>query len=214
MVDTYLPFNRQTAHKLIQIGEHSLLSNVSRAKHLPAKWSLLHELTKIPDEHIEVGITEGHIHPAMRRDEIRELSRNIKGAPVVQKIPTDALAAPTPKVDDVAHADRVINVIASICGVPAEHIKAPTRFSAISSLARHIVFYSLCTGNGWTATRTALVLNRDRTSVEHGRDLICDLRDDDEVDYWIESIGAILVRAQELAEAAPEALIERGLAAA
>jgi hypothetical protein len=50
MVESDLPFNRHTAHKLMQIASDKRLTNVSHGKHLPPSWTTLYELTKLDDE--------------------------------------------------------------------------------------------------------------------------------------------------------------------
>jgi hypothetical protein len=50
MVESDLPFNRHTAHKLMQIAGDKRLTNVSQGKHLPPSWTTLYELTKLDDD--------------------------------------------------------------------------------------------------------------------------------------------------------------------
>jgi hypothetical protein len=56
MVESDLPFNRHTAHKLMQIAGDKRLTNVSQGKHLPPSWTRstnLYELTKLDDDTLE-----------------------------------------------------------------------------------------------------------------------------------------------------------------
>ena len=45
-----VPFSSRTAQRLMEIAEHSLLSNATRASHLPPSWMTVYELTKVPDD--------------------------------------------------------------------------------------------------------------------------------------------------------------------
>jgi hypothetical protein len=67
MVESDLPFNRHTAHKLMQIASDKRLTNVSQGKHLPPSWTTLYELTKLDDDTLERKLRDGTIHPGMRR---------------------------------------------------------------------------------------------------------------------------------------------------
>jgi hypothetical protein len=67
MVESDLPFNRHTAHKLMQIAGDKRLTNVSPGKHLPPSWTTLYELTRLDDDTLERKLRDGTIHPGMRR---------------------------------------------------------------------------------------------------------------------------------------------------
>jgi hypothetical protein len=73
MVESDLPFNRHTAHKLMQIASDKRLTNVSHGKHLPPSWTTLYELTKLDDETFDQKLRDGTIHPDMQR---KEASKN------------------------------------------------------------------------------------------------------------------------------------------
>jgi hypothetical protein len=73
MVESDLPFNRHTAHKLMQIARDKRLTNVSHGKHLPPSWTTLYELTKLDDETFDQKLRDGTIHPDMQR---KEASKN------------------------------------------------------------------------------------------------------------------------------------------
>ena len=85
MVESDLPFNRHTAHKLMQIAGDKRLTNVSQGKHLPPSWTTLYELTKLDDATFDQKLRDGSINPDMQRKDVarenRTLSRARAGRP-------------------------------------------------------------------------------------------------------------------------------------
>jgi hypothetical protein len=75
MVESDLPFNRHTAHKLMQIAGDKRLTNVSPGKHLPPSWTTLYELTKLDDDTLERKLRDGTIYPGMRRKDVARENR-------------------------------------------------------------------------------------------------------------------------------------------
>jgi hypothetical protein len=75
MVESDLPFNRHTAHKLMQIAGDKRLTNVSQGKHLPASWTTLYELTKLDDATFDQKLRDGSINPEMRRKDVARANR-------------------------------------------------------------------------------------------------------------------------------------------
>jgi Protein of unknown function (DUF3102) len=70
MVESDLPFNRHTAHKLMQIAGDKRLTNVSQGKHLPPSWTTLYELTKLDDDTFDQKLRDGSINPEMKRKDV------------------------------------------------------------------------------------------------------------------------------------------------
>jgi hypothetical protein len=205
LVEERLPFGVTTAQKLIKIAEHPVISNAARARHLPPRWSILAEMVRLDPDTLETAIRKGVIHPGMKREDLRALRHTPRPPGDADSVPeyTDE-PPPPPSVEDQAHAMRVVHVMASLCNSTAGEIMAPTRHSNRATLARQLTAYALSINNGWTATRVARVLGRDRTTVEHARTVIEELREDAAVDAWIERACAVLAKAQELADAPPE----------
>jgi hypothetical protein len=73
MIERELPFNRQTAFKLMKVAEHPTLSDVSHGKHLPPAWTTLYELTKVPVGVLESAIKDGRVHPGMERKDTQAI---------------------------------------------------------------------------------------------------------------------------------------------
>lgn len=67
MVKEMLPFNRHSALKLMCIGQDVRLSNDSHGNHLPANWTTLYELSRLPDEAFDRAIADGTINPECKR---------------------------------------------------------------------------------------------------------------------------------------------------
>jgi hypothetical protein len=70
MVESDLPFNRHTAHKLMQIARDKRLTNVSQGKHLPPSWTTLYELTKLDDDTFDQKLRDGSINPEMQHKDV------------------------------------------------------------------------------------------------------------------------------------------------
>jgi hypothetical protein len=62
-----LPFNEQTARKLMQIARHPDLSNRSHGSDLPASWTTLYALTPLPPGEIPRRIKAHEITPELDR---------------------------------------------------------------------------------------------------------------------------------------------------
>jgi hypothetical protein len=75
MVESDLPFNRHTAHKLMQIARDKRLTNVSQGKHLPPSWTTLYELTKLDDDTFDQKLRDGSINPEMQRKDVARANR-------------------------------------------------------------------------------------------------------------------------------------------
>ena len=75
MVESDLPFNRHTAHKLMQIARDKRLTNVSPGKHLPPSWTTLYELTKLDDDTFDQKLRDGSINPEMQRKDVARQNR-------------------------------------------------------------------------------------------------------------------------------------------
>jgi hypothetical protein len=86
MVDSDLPFNRHTAHKLMQIAGDKRLTNVSHGKHLPPSWTTLYELTKLDDETFDQKLRDGTIHPDMQRKDVGRKNRILSRERDLQRV--------------------------------------------------------------------------------------------------------------------------------
>jgi hypothetical protein len=75
MVEGELPFNRHTAHKLMQIAGDKRLTNVSQGKHLPPSWTTLYELTKLDDDTFDQKLRDGSINPDIQRKDVARANR-------------------------------------------------------------------------------------------------------------------------------------------
>ncbi len=205
LVEARLPFGVNVALRLMQIASHPILSNPERAADLPPRWSILAEMVRLDADTLDTAIRKGVIHPGMKREDLRALRFPARAPGDASAIP-DAPAEPPPEPDvaDMAHAWRVIHVMASLCNSSVEEIMAPTRLSARATLARQLTVYALSINNGWNATRVARVIGRDRTTVEHARGVIEELREDPDVDTWIDRACSVLAKAQELADDQPQ----------
>ena len=73
MIKDELPFERNTAHRLMAIAENENLRDVAHGPHLPAAWRTLYELTKLTDEQFADGIKTKLINPKMERKAIDDL---------------------------------------------------------------------------------------------------------------------------------------------
>lgn len=70
MVQSELPFDRNTAHRLMKIAAHPVLSNVAHGPHLPPHWRTLYELTKMNHGLLLAKLKDGSINPKTTRKDI------------------------------------------------------------------------------------------------------------------------------------------------
>jgi len=234
LVQTQTPLELNKAQKFMLIARNQYISNTARAQFLPAKWSILADIAKLSDAEIQQGIERKLITPSMDRNTARSLPSLLRGTSTNITTGIDAEAAPSAKDAakaevaekkkrdqvkaqhkiDLQYCQRITFAVGAVCGVNPEQILHPTRHSAAAALARQLVAYMLCTLADWSTTRAAVALSRDRTTIEHGRDLIFELRaEHEDVDQWVEDACVIVVEALKLANCTPEAIQVRGIAA-
>ena len=80
MIENDLPFGRRTAHRLMAIAEHSILSNGTHVSHLPPSWGTVYELTRAPDPILRGWLTDGTIHTEMERKDVLSLLRSLRSS--------------------------------------------------------------------------------------------------------------------------------------
>lgn len=78
MVNNDLPFQRRTAEKLLKIAGDKRLTDRRNMKHLPPRWTTLHELTYLSDCQFKQAIKKRRIHPDMDRKEAELLTAGSK----------------------------------------------------------------------------------------------------------------------------------------
>jgi Protein of unknown function (DUF3102) len=98
MVTEDLHCSRATAFKLVAIASNKTLTNVSHAKHLPAKSETLYQLTVVANKgfDLEAAVESGAIHPRMERKDVKALlpsprqkKKRRRGKPLVLPDPAD-----------------------------------------------------------------------------------------------------------------------------
>jgi hypothetical protein len=85
MIYNELPFSGSTADRLMKIAKHKVLSQSDHARNLPAHWTTLYELSRLPAKKVLALIEDGTISPKMERGEaatlvMRELLVQVKDA--------------------------------------------------------------------------------------------------------------------------------------
>ncbi len=68
-----LPFTQNTAHRLMLIAKHPVLSNCAHGHNLPPSWRTLYDLARIPEPTLKRAITDGLVTPEMERKHIKAL---------------------------------------------------------------------------------------------------------------------------------------------
>lgn len=81
MVQSKLPFAKNTAHRLKAIAEHDVLSKVAHVPLLPPSWGTLYELTKLPNDVLIARLKDGSIHPKLERKDVRAMRPDAKDKP-------------------------------------------------------------------------------------------------------------------------------------
>ncbi|MGD9656903.1 MAG: hypothetical protein AB7U61_04560 [Methylocystis sp.] len=61
----------QTARKFMAISSHQTISNRAHMRDLPGSWGTLYELTKLPDDKLEIALSEGWVRPEMQRGDVK-----------------------------------------------------------------------------------------------------------------------------------------------
>jgi hypothetical protein len=83
MIHNELPFSGSTAERLMAIARHKILSQSAQARNLPAHWTTLAELSRLPPRRVVTLINDGSISPKIGRREAevlvaRELARSVR----------------------------------------------------------------------------------------------------------------------------------------
>ena len=73
-----VPFGWNTANRLMAIADHSILSNSDHDQNLPCSWQTMYELTKAPDENLEIWLADRTIHPELQRKDVLTLLRSLR----------------------------------------------------------------------------------------------------------------------------------------
>ena len=81
MIGKELPFGADTAQKLLRIARHPVLGNAAHAQYLPAAWSTLYELARLPAPVIEAKLASGEITPDLERKDVLTWRPGAKPAP-------------------------------------------------------------------------------------------------------------------------------------
>jgi hypothetical protein len=75
MIENDLPFDRTTAHRLMAIARHKVLSSVAHVQHLPAHWGTMYELSKIDPDTLLALIKNGEVTARTQRQDVERLRR-------------------------------------------------------------------------------------------------------------------------------------------
>jgi chromosomal replication initiation ATPase DnaA len=95
---------------------------------------------------------------------------------------------PKTAVADASQAGFVLDLVALATGVPAGHLRSPTRNHARAARARQIAMYLAYVGYSWPLARVGKAFGRDRTTAGYACRLIEDLRDDRAFDAELERL--------------------------
>ena len=98
---------------------------------------------------------------------------------------------------DESRAAFVMDLVALATGVPAAHIRSPTRNHARAARARQIAMYLAYVAWQWPLARIGGAFGRDRTTAGYACRLVEDLRDDRQFDIKLERLEACLKNAPE-----------------
>jgi hypothetical protein len=90
-----LPFGQATFSKLVAIGQDTRLKSPQVAGLLPAKYSVLYELTKLSDAQVQTALEMNAISPKLRRTEV---------AAIFDQFEKDAAKNPVQSIEATAYA--------------------------------------------------------------------------------------------------------------
>jgi hypothetical protein len=74
MIAYDLPFTSSVAQRLMKIAADPKIANAARAQLLPASWTALYELAKLPAEMFDAAVALGKIDPKMTRDDVKAIA--------------------------------------------------------------------------------------------------------------------------------------------
>lgn len=109
-----------TAQRLMKIASNPVLAKAAHAPVLPCSWMTLYELTKVPDDRLEIALQEGWIRPEMQRSDVKEL-RGIERTPqkarapkvtdkVIEYLPHEEIHQPGQNDDAVNSDDEPVDI--------------------------------------------------------------------------------------------------------
>ncbi|HVZ28819.1 MAG TPA: helix-turn-helix domain-containing protein [Asticcacaulis sp.] len=91
-------------------------------------------------------------------------------------------------LNDASQAGFIMDLVALATGVPAGHLRSPTRNHARAARARQIAMYLAYVGYAWPLKRVGQAFGRDRTTAGYACRLVEDLRDDRSFDAELERL--------------------------
>lgn len=96
-----------TARRLMAIARHAVLANGAHLLVLPRNWTVLYELSKLPNETLRFAIAEGLVSPAMSKKQVLELRP--APPPAQESVASVAVAVPRArtKADRAARLDHI-----------------------------------------------------------------------------------------------------------
>jgi Protein of unknown function (DUF3102) len=111
MIHNELPFSGSTAERLMAIARHKILSQSAQARNLPAHWTTLAELSRLPPRRVVTLINDGSISPKIGRREAevlvaRELARSVR----VTEVPAAPQTLRLVRVTEVPAAPQTLRL--------------------------------------------------------------------------------------------------------
>lgn len=79
--DHLVPFKRNTAEAFMRLANHPVISNADHDHNLPANWTVLNDLARIPADILLHGIAHGRLTPAITRSEVKAWRQAIDALP-------------------------------------------------------------------------------------------------------------------------------------
>ncbi|GLI94309.1 hypothetical protein [Methylocystis echinoides] len=69
--------SHDTAKRLMAIARTPALSKGAHAPLLPTSWTTLYELTKLPEDKLEIALSEGWVRPETQRGDVKEIRERL-----------------------------------------------------------------------------------------------------------------------------------------
>lgn len=104
-----IPIGHNTAHRLMIIAQHEVISNMAHAPHLPPSWYTLYELTKLPTLLLEAKIEDGTINPNTERKDVLALREGSDATPSKRKPRSPSKPKADPAEDDMGGPTDNVN---------------------------------------------------------------------------------------------------------
>lgn len=173
----------RTAQKFMAIARHPLIANATPGSHLPATWTVLFELSKIPADLLAVAIEEGRVRPSLTRGEAQQVVAstvlNPKASNLEGLAAAMTLALTEAEIQDVQDTDQTDPLFAAAAEwMPklAERLSDLEHFQPTSDEERAVLIHSYAVAAAAAEDVTRRVAERRLRYQRRAGEILCEMR--------------------------------------